>query len=76
MVRPSQDMLTVAEAKEKLRRSIALPQLSPPMLRFYGAARQKPGSMLLACLAIGIAAGASRRVRSMILRIMERAIES
>ena len=69
-------MLTVAEAKERLRRSIALPQLPPPVLHFKRALRQKPATVLLACLALGVAAGASRRVRTMILRMLERAIES
>lgn len=76
MVRPSEDMLTVAAAKENLRRSIALPQLPPPMLHFKRAFSQKPGTMLLACLALGVAAGASKRVRNVLLRVLERAIES
>ncbi|GAB1400312.1 hypothetical protein MASR2M79_11520 [Aminivibrio sp.] len=76
MVRPPEDMLTVAEAKEKLRRTIAMPQPSPPVLKFYNAARRRPAMILLGCLAFGIAMGSSRRARDLFFRMLERAIES
>ena len=76
MVRPSEDLMTVAAAKEKLRRTISMPQPSPQVLTLYHAARRRPAMMLLGCLAFGIAMGSSRRAREVFFRLLERVIES
>ena len=69
-------MMSVAAAKEKLRRTITMPQPSPPVLNLYNAARRRPAMMLLGCLAFGIAMGSSRRARDVFFRMLERMIES
>ncbi len=76
MVRPSEDMLTVEAAKERLRRSTAFPQLPPPMLHCRRILRQKPVAVLLGCLAMGVAAGAaSKRAQNLFFKLLERMIE-